>query len=71
LASGISVFAQAWASTTARVWQYFHSRKGSKLFVDGFRLRDWTPAAIADLLNAQDPKELTAGEVFQLAESEE
>ena len=70
-ADGKGVFAQVWASTNPRVWQYFHSRRGSKLLVDGVCVREWTPATVAELLNSQNPKELTAGEVFQLAQSEE
>jgi hypothetical protein len=70
-ADGKGVFAQVWASTNPRVWKYFHSRRGSKLFVDGVRVREWTPAAVAELLNTREPKELTAVDVFQLAESEE
>jgi hypothetical protein len=65
-ADGRGVFAQVWASTTPRVWQYIHSKRGSKLFVDGVLVRDRTPAAIAKLLNTQEPKELTATDIFQL-----
>ena len=70
-ADGKGVFAQVWASTNPRVWHYFHSRNGSKLFVDGVCVREWTPVAVGELLSRQEPNELTAEEIFQLAESKD
>jgi hypothetical protein len=70
-ADGKGIFAQVWECTNPRVWKYFHSRRGSKLFVDGVRVQEWTPAAVAELLNRLEPKELTAEEIFQLADSKD
>jgi hypothetical protein len=69
-ADGKGVFAQVLASANPRVWHYIHSKRGSRMFVDGVLVPDPTPAAIAQLLNRQEPKELTAVDIFELAGQE-
>ena len=54
-----------------RVWCVNDTRKGNTYLVDGGAVPDPTPAVIAELLNTQEPRELTAMDVFQLTENEE